>query len=210
MLSFGYGVTGAAPNRRWVFVSFSQNGRRGTSPSGPLPAISSSGPRNGCATATAKLPSAARAGRGSLSSRDHVLRNPAPGVDQLIFRLEPAAGCVLADQFFVRERGLRIVIAPPVPRVAGQRVQVPPVFLDVLAVIALRSGQAERALLQDRVGAVPQCQPQALPLLDAAESGQPVLAPAVGTGAGVLVRQVAQRLAVRAVILRGPSPTGAR
>src|ERR1022692_4091722 len=91
-------------------------------------------------------------------------------------------------------------------RVAGQRVQVPPVFLDVLAVIALRSGQAERALLQDRVGAVPQCQPQAQPLLDVAEPGQPVLASAVGTGAGVLVRQVAPRLAVRAVIFADRPP----
>ena len=57
MPSFGYGVTGAAPNRRWVFVSFSQNRAAGAAPSGPAPsgavpsgaasASSSSRPRNG-------------------------------------------------------------------------------------------------------------------------------------------------------------------
>jgi hypothetical protein len=41
--------------------------------------------------------------------------------------------------------GAAMVVAPPVPRVAGQSVQVPPVLLDVLAVVALRAGDPERA-----------------------------------------------------------------
>src|SRR5262249_56106198 len=90
--------------------------------------------------------------------------------------------------------------------VGGDRVQVPPVLLDILAVVALRPGQPEGALLQDRVAAVPQRQRQAQPLLDIAEPGQPVLAPAVGAGSGVVVRQVVPGLAVRAVVLPDRSP----
>ena len=87
-----------------------------------------------------------------------------PGVQQLVFGLEPVPPGVLVDQVLIGERALRIVVAPPVPRVARDRVQVPPVLLDVLAVITLRPGQPEGPLLQDRVAAVPQRQAEAEPL----------------------------------------------
>ena len=91
---------------------------------------------------------------------------------------------------------------------ARDRVEVPPVLLDVLAVIALSPGQPEGPLLQDRVAPVPQRQAQAQPLLDVTEPGQAVLAPAVGAGPGLVVRQVVPRLAVGAVVLpdRPPLP----
>src|SRR5580704_8798532 len=91
---------------------------------------------------------------------------------------------------------------------ARDRVQIPPVLLDVLAVIALRPGQPEGPLLQDRVAAVPQRQPQAQPLLDVTEPGQAVLTPPVRPGPGMIVRQVIPRLPVRAVVLpdRPPLP----
>src|ERR1039457_1438373 len=79
MPSFGYGVTGAAPNRGCVLVSFSQNSAVGTVPSGPGPAISSNWPRNGWSTRIAPAPVAAKAGRGAPSSQDQVLRNQAVG-----------------------------------------------------------------------------------------------------------------------------------
>ena len=41
--------------------------------------------------------------------------------------------------------------------------------------VALRAGQPERALLQDRVPPVPQRQGQAQPLFDMAEPGQAIL-----------------------------------
>ena len=129
-------------------------------------------------------------------------------IQQLILRLVPAPAGVGVDQVLVGVRALRVVVAPPVPGVAGDRVQVPPVLLDVLAVVALRAGQPERALLQDRIPPVPQRQPQAQPLLDVAEPGQPVLTPPVGLGPGMIMRQVIPRIAVRAVILphRAPLP----
>src|SRR4029077_10022382 len=116
---------------------------------------------------------------------------PAPvecaGVDQLVFRLQTRAGPVPVNKVFVRELGLRIVVTPAIPGVTWQCVEVPPVLLDILAVVALCAGQAERALLEDRVPAVPQRQAEAEPLLDVAEAGQAVLAPSIGTGPGLVV-----------------------
>src|SRR5215468_4991150 len=71
------------------------------------------------------------------------------------------------------------MVAPAVPRMAGHGVEIPPILLDVLAVVSLRARQPEGALLQDRVAPVPQRQPQAQALLDVAEPGQAVLARAV-------------------------------
>ena len=130
------------------------------------------------------------------------------GVQQLVLRLITVTAGVGVDQVLVRVRALRVVVAPPVPGVAGDGVQVPPVLLDVLAVVALRAGQPERPLLQDRVAPVPQGQGQAQPLLDVTEPGQPVLSPPVGLRPGMVVRQVIPRVAVGAVVLphRAPLP----
>ncbi len=57
----------------------------------------------------------------------------------------------MVDELLVRERRLRVVVAPAQQRVARQPLEVPPVLLDVLAVVALRPGQPEHPLLQDRV-----------------------------------------------------------
>ena len=78
------------------------------------------------------------------------------GVQQLVLRIEFAAAPVLLAQILVRKGSLRIVVAPPVPGVAGHGVEVPPVLLDVLAVVGLGAGQPEDALLEDRVAPVPQ------------------------------------------------------
>ena len=164
-----------------------------------------------------------RAGVGDLDGHQQVIRaglgvvhlgDPVPvvveraGVEQLVLGLVPAPAGVDIDQVLVGERALRVVVAPPVPGVAGDGIQVPPVLLDVLAVVALRAGQPERALLQDRIPPVPQRQAQAQPLLDVTEPGQAVLAPPVGLGPGVVVRQVIPRVAVGAVVLpdRPPLP----
>ena len=164
-----------------------------------------------------------RAGVGDLDGHQQVIRaglgvvhfgDPVPvvveraGVEQLVLGLVPVTAGIGVDQVLIGVRALRVVVAPPVPGVAGHGVQVPPVLLDVLAVVALRAGQPERALLQDRIPPVPQRQPQAQPLLDVAEPGQAVLTPPVGLGPGVVVRQVIPRVAVGAVVLpdRAPLP----
>src|SRR6202034_2513642 len=125
-----------------------------------------------------------------------------------VLGLGAATRPVHGNEVVIGEGPLRVVIPPPVPGMAWHRVQVPPVLLDVLTVIALLTGQAERPLLEDRVVSVPQGQRQAQPLFDVAEPGQPVLAPPVRAGPGVVVRQVVPGLAVRAVVLpdRAPLP----
>ena len=112
------------------------------------------------------------------------------GVEQLVLGVELAAAAVLRDEVAVRELALRIVVAPAVPGMAREGVEVPPVLLGVLAVVALVSGQAEDPLLQDRVAAVPEREREAEPLLDVRETGQPVLAPAIRARARVVVREV--------------------
>ena len=72
--------------------------------------------------------------------------------------------------------------------------------------LRLGAGQPEEPLLEDRVAPVPQRERQAQPLLDVAEAGQAVLAPAVGAGAGMIVREVGPRVAVGAVVLADRAP----
>ena len=127
-------------------------------------------------------------------------------VEQLVLRVELPAPRVLGHEVAVRERTLRVVVAPAIPRVARQRVEVPPVLLRILAVVALVAGQAEDALLEDRVAPVPERERETEPLLDVREAGEPVLAPAVGARAGMIVRQVLPRGAVRAVVLADRAP----
>ena len=128
------------------------------------------------------------------------------GVDQLVFGVEAAPGRVLRDEVLVGIGTLGIVVTPAVPRVGGGGVQVPPVFLDVLTVVALRAGQAEWPFFQYRVAAIPERQAQAEALLDIAEAGQGVLAPPVGTRPGVVVREIVPGLAVGAVVLADRAP----
>jgi hypothetical protein len=100
-------------------------------------------------------------------------------VQQLELRVELRSRGVLLDEPRVRELRLRVVVAPPVPRVARRRVEIPPVLLRILAVVALVAREAEDALLQDRVAPVPERKPETEALLDVAEAGKPVLPPTV-------------------------------
>ena len=128
------------------------------------------------------------------------------GVDQLVLGLELGSAGVLLDELLIRVGGLRIVVAPAEPCAARQRVEEPPVFLDVLAVVALRVGQPEHPLLEDRVLAVPQGQAQTQPVEDVGDAGHPVLVPAVHPGPGVVVRERGPGIAVRAVVLADAAP----
>src|SRR5262249_30627295 len=84
-------------------------------------------------------------------------------------------------------------------------VEVEVVLLDVLPVVALAVGQAEQALFEDGVLAVPEGQGEAEALLIVGDAGQAVLAPAVGAGAGLVVGEVVPGVAAVAVVLaHGP------
>ena len=130
------------------------------------------------------------------------------GVDQLELEVALAAAPVLLDQMAIGERRLRILVEELEVGVGRGGVEIVVELLHVLAVVALAVGEAEQALLQDRVLAVPQGERQAQALLVVGDAGDAVLAPAVGAGAGVVVREVVPGIAVRAVVLahRAPLP----
>ena len=125
-------------------------------------------------------------------------------VEQLELRVLQAATVV--DELLVRERGLRIVVPPAEQRVARQPLEVPPVLLDVLAVVALRPGQAEHALLEDRIAAVPERERQAQLVADVRDAGHAVLVPAVGARPRVVVRERGPGVAALGVVLADGAP----
>ena len=129
-----------------------------------------------------------------------------PCVQELVLRFGLATSAVLESQVLVWEGGLRVVVPPTVPRVAGHGIEIPPIFLRVLAVVGLGSVQAIEPLLQDRVPPVPEGEAEAHPLLDVREAGQAVLPPAVGTRPGVVVGKIVPGLAVGAVVLTNGAP----
>ena len=128
------------------------------------------------------------------------------GVEQLVLGIELAAACVFGDEVVVRVLALRVVVAPAVPGVARQRVEVPPVLLRVLAVVALLPVSPKMRSL--RIGSRPfqSASAEAEALLDVREAGESVLAPAVGTRTGVVVGEVVPGGAVRAVVLADGPP----
>ena len=132
------------------------------------------------------------------------------GVEQLVLGVELPAPGVLRHEIVVWERPLRVVVTPAVPRVTRERVEVPPVLLRVLAMVALIAGEPEDPLLEDRIASVPQRERQAEPLLDVGEAGQAVLPPPVRPRAGMIVRQVLPRGASGAVVLAHRPPLAFR
>ena len=126
------------------------------------------------------------------------------GVEQLeLGVLQPPA---VPGQGSVGELGLRVVVAPVQQGVARQPLEVPPVLLGVLAVVALRAGQAEHPLLEDRVRAVPQGQPEAELVADVRDGGHPVLVPPVRTRPRVVVGERPPGVPVGGVVLPHGAP----
>ena len=127
-------------------------------------------------------------------------------VEQLVLVVLLAASAVGGDEVLVRERALRVLVQTLQVRVRRRAVEVEPVLLGVLAVVALAVGEAEDPLLEDRVGAVPQRQREAQALAFVADAGEAVLAPAVGPRARLIVGQVVPGVAARAVVLADRAP----
>jgi hypothetical protein len=56
-------------------------------------------------------------------------------------------------------------------------------------VVALAVGEAEEALLENRIGAVPECQGEAEDLLVVRDAAEPVLVPAIGARPRLVVAE---------------------
>ena len=132
--------------------------------------------------------------------------------DARVFEFELAllarAARVFLDQPRVGKLGLRILVERPQVGVGGRGVEIVPDLLGILAVIALRIGQAKDALLQNRVAPVPQRHGKAEPALAVGDAEEPVLAPAIRAAARVIVREVIPRIAICGIVLayRAPLP----
>ena len=100
-----------------------------------------------------------------------------PCVQQFVLGPRPRPSGVLALELLVRVCDLRVMITPAVPGVTWYGVQVPPVLLNIFAVVALLASKAEGSFLQDRVPPVPERETKAETLLDVAEARQTVLSP---------------------------------
>ena len=101
---------------------------------------------------------------------------------------------------------MRILVKELHVGMSGSRVEVEVVFLDVLAVIPLVAAQAEEALLQDRIATVPQGQREAHQFVAIREAREAVFAPAIGSRARVVVREVLPGCPVRAVVFTNRAP----
>src|SRR5262249_29584303 len=99
-----------------------------------------------------------------------------------------------------------VLVGVPRERVRRRRVEVEVLLLHVLAVVTLAAGEAEEALLQDRVLAVPHRDREAEQLVAIADAGDAVLVPAVHARARLVVREVVPRGAVGAVVLAHRAP----
>ncbi len=132
------------------------------------------------------------------------------GVLKLVLRILAAAFRVLVPDLVVGERLVGVTIQRLQVRRGRRRVEVPVAFLDVLAVVALGTGEAEETLLEDGVALVPERQPETKPAFAIAQAEKAVLTPTVGTAACVLVREVGPGVAVWRVVLahRPPLPLG--
>ena len=106
----------------------------------------------------------------------------------------------------VRERRLRVLVGPLHVRVRGRGVQVEPVLLRILAVVALAVGEPEDALLEDRIRAVPQRERKAQTLLVVRHAREPVLAPPVGLRARFVVGERVPRVTAGRVVLAHRAP----
>src|SRR5205085_5146869 len=99
-----------------------------------------------------------------------------------------------------------VLVEHPHVRMSGRAVEVVIELLDVLAVVAFGIGEPEQPFLQDRVAAVPQCQAKAEQQLIVAKAADPVLAPAIGAAARLIMRKIFPGGTVLAVILAHRSP----
>src|SRR5262249_40095204 len=111
-------------------------------------------------------------------------------VHQLELRLFPAATPVFFGKPHVWELGLRVFIEKLHVAVRRCRIEIEVILFDILAVIALGTGEPEQALFQYRIAPVPQCERKADMLMVVGDSGYAVFAPAISFRLSMCMRQI--------------------
>ncbi|MFM9103075.1 MAG: hypothetical protein ACKOPS_17790, partial [Cyanobium sp.] len=129
-----------------------------------------------------------------------------PGIKQLILECPATASLVLIDKILVGIDLHRIFIEAAHVGMRRRAVEIKIIFLDVLAVITLIAREAEKALLEDRIPAVPQGQSKAELLADVADAENAIFPPAIGPGARLVMGKVFPGRAIGAVVLAHRAP----
>ena len=132
------------------------------------------------------------------------------GVDQFEFRIAARAAAVFLEQLLVGKLGLRILVQALHVGMRRRGIEVEVTLLHVLAVVALIAGEAEQALFENRIAAVPERQRETQALVVVADAGDAVFAPAVRAQVGMLERENNPRRFRRRCSPRGPCPMRAR
>src|SRR4029450_9636053 len=132
------------------------------------------------------------------------------GVHELKLRLVAGTSAVLINQPLIRKRLLRIVISPAQPGMTRQPIQIPPILLHILAMISLRPGQAEHALLQDRINTVPPRQRKTQIMMNIRQPGHTIFIPSVRPRPRMIMRKEAPGIAIVAVVLAYGAPGALR
>src|ERR1035441_35167 len=126
-------------------------------------------------------------------------------IEELEFRTH-AAIAVLFDQLAIRELSMRILVEHPHITVSGNVIQMEPVLLCILAMIAFVAGEPEHTLFQNGIAAVPKRQSEHQQLVTVADSRYAVLTPSIRLAARLIVREKVPGISVRTVIFANRSP----
>jgi TRAP-type C4-dicarboxylate transport system permease large subunit len=118
----------------------------------------------------------------------------------------PITAAIHVHQLRVGKLRLRILVQTLHVGVCRRGIEVVIVFLDVLAVIAFGSSQAEQALLQDRIAAIPKGEGKTKALVIVADAGDAVLGPAVGARTGMIVWKIVPSRSIGAVVFARIAP----
>src|SRR5262249_8036543 len=103
-----------------------------------------------------------------------------------------------------RRLGILVEILHVGMRRGGVEIEV--VLLHVFAMVPFASGEPEEALFEDRIPAIPQGQGKTEALMIVTEPCQTVFAPAIGPGAGMVMRKKVPRGAVGTVVFAHRPP----
>ena len=128
------------------------------------------------------------------------------GVQQLEFEVVPAPLPVHPYQRFVGKGGLGILVQHPVVRMGRSGINVEVVFLHIFAVIALRVGQAEETLLENRIPVIPQAEREAEIDAVITESGNTIFAPAIHPRTSLLVAERVPGISIGTLIFSDRAP----
>ena len=130
------------------------------------------------------------------------------GVQQFVLRRAhlPPAAPVFLQQFLIGKLALRILVQHLHVAVGGRVVEIEPVFLGVLTVVALVARKPEHALFEDGIASVPQGQGEDQELVTIADAGNAVFTPAIGLAARHVVGEKFPGTTVGTVVFAHAAP----